>query len=314
MTDPVDDDSPRGAVVGDDGIARCMWAVTDPLLRDYHDEEWGRPVHGEHALFERISLEGFQAGLSWRTVLAKRPAFRVAFDGFDADAVAAFTDDRLEALMDDAGIIRNRAKILATRSNARAIIALRDHGGIDHFLWSRRPEPSPPPITLADARTTSPDSIALAKDLRKAGITKPIMVMSPEEQSFDAMLRFELEAEIYSRRTFDGLLQAMSQHGHTGTVRIHLKLNTGMNRLGFDTLGSQTPIVPVLVGPDELAMAFWKGLWEEGVFTTPALPPGVPNGQSIIRTSVNANHESDQLEKLLAAFALVGKRLGVIQG
>lgn len=90
-------------------------------------------------------------------------------------------------------------------------------------------------------------------------------------------------------------------------------LREGMNDLGFDTLGSQTPIVPVLVGPDELAMAFWKGLWEEGVFTTPALPPGVPNGQSIIRTSVNANHEQDQLEKLLSAFALVGKRLGVIQ-
>ena len=91
-------------------------------------------------------------------------------------------------------------------------------------------------------------------------------------------------------------------------------LREGMNRLGFDTLGSQTPIVPVLVGPDELAMAFWKGLWEEGVFTTPALPPGVPNGQSIIRTSVNANHEPEQLEKLLAAFAIVGKRLGVIKG
>lgn len=91
-------------------------------------------------------------------------------------------------------------------------------------------------------------------------------------------------------------------------------LREGMNDLGFDTLGSQTPIVPVLVGPDELAMAFWKGLWEEGVFTTPALPPGVPNGQSIIRTSVNANHEPEQLQKLLSAFALVGKRLGVIQG
>jgi len=92
------------------------------------------------------------------------------------------------------------------------------------------------------------------------------------------------------------------------------KPRDGMNGLGFDTLGSATPIVPVLVGQDELAMAFWKGLWEEGVFTTPALPPGVPNGQSIIRTSVNANHESAQLDKLLAAFALVGKRLGVIQG
>lgn len=90
------------------------------------------------------------------------------------------------------------------------------------------------------------------------------------------------------------------------------QLRNGMNSLGFDTLGSETPIVPVLVGPDELAMAFWKGLWEEGVFTTPALPPGVPHGQSIIRTSVNANHTSEQLDRLLAAFSVVGRRLGVI--
>ncbi len=90
------------------------------------------------------------------------------------------------------------------------------------------------------------------------------------------------------------------------------QLRNGMNELGFDTLGSETPIVPVLVGPDELAMAFWKGLWEEGIFTTPALPPGVPNGQSIIRTSVNANHTSEQLDRLLSAFAVVGRRLGVI--
>ena len=85
-----------------------------------------------------------------------------------------------------------------------------------------------------------------------------------------------------------------------------------MDALGFDTLGSETPIVPVLVGPDELAMAFWKGLWEEGVFTTPALPPGVPNGQAIIRTSVNANHTREQLDRLLSAFAVVGRRLGAI--
>src|SRR5690606_36649229 len=89
-------------------------------------------------------------------------------------------------------------------------------------------------------------------------------------------------------------------------------LREGMDELGFDTLGSQTPIVPVLVGPDELAMAFWKGLREEGVFTTPALPPGVPNGQAIIRTSVNANHTREQLDRLLPAFAVVGRRLGVI--
>jgi len=111
-------------------------------------------------------------------------------------------------------------------------------------------------------------------------------------------------------------LEIMRDEPHLRTRLWHnvRTLREGMNELGFDTLGSQTPIVPVLVGPDELAMAFWKGLWEEGVFTTPALPPGVPNGQSIIRTSVNANHEPEQLQKLLAAFALVGKRLGVIQG
>ena len=151
---------------------RCHWASgSDALMRDYHDTEWGRPVRGERALFERISLEAFQAGLSWRTILVKRPAFREAFAGFDPDEVAAFPDDRLEALMDDAGIIRNRAKIQAARSNAHAVIALREHGGLDEFLWSRRPEPLPPPVTVADARTTSPESIALAKDLRKVGIT-----------------------------------------------------------------------------------------------------------------------------------------------
>ncbi|HET8986824.1 MAG TPA: aminotransferase class I/II-fold pyridoxal phosphate-dependent enzyme, partial [Trueperaceae bacterium] len=90
------------------------------------------------------------------------------------------------------------------------------------------------------------------------------------------------------------------------------QLRDGMNALGFDTLGSQTPIVPVHVGPDELAMAFWKGLWEMGVFTTPALPPGVPNGQSIVRTSVNANHTSEQLDRLLSSFEIVGRTLGVI--
>lgn len=171
MTGAADGESPPGAVVGDDGVARCIWAVGDPLLRAYHDHEWGRPVRGEQALFERISLEAFQAGLSWRTILVKRPAFREAFAGFDPEVVAGFDDDRLEALLRDAAIIRNRAKVQAARSNARAVIALREHGGLDEFLWSRRPDPVPAPVTVADARATSPESIALAKDLRTVGIT-----------------------------------------------------------------------------------------------------------------------------------------------
>jgi 8-amino-7-oxononanoate synthase len=107
------------------------------------------------------------------------------------------------------------------------------------------------------------------------------------------------------------IMETESQHREQ-LWRNVAKLRSGMDALGFDTLGSETPIVPVLVGPDELAMAFWRGLWDEGVFTTPALPPGVPNGQAIIRTSVNANHTDEQLDKLLAAFEVVGRRLGVI--
>ena len=106
-------------VVGDDGLARCGWGATDPEYRRYHDEEWGRPLHGDRALFEKLSLEGFQAGLSWITILRRRPAFRAAFCDFDIDAVAAFGPADVERLMGDAGIIRNRAKIEATISNAR---------------------------------------------------------------------------------------------------------------------------------------------------------------------------------------------------
>ena len=119
------------AIVGEDGLARCPWATAHPVNRHYHDTEWGLPVRGEQALYERISLEAFQAGLSWLTILTKRPAFRVAFAEFDPDVVAGFTDADLERLMDDAGIVRNRAKIHAARANAQATIALRDEGGLD---------------------------------------------------------------------------------------------------------------------------------------------------------------------------------------
>jgi len=158
-----------GAVIGADGLARCPWGDAGDLLREYHDTEWGVTVRGEQALFERLVLEGFQSGLSWLTILRKRPAFRAAFAGFDPDAVAAFTDARVEELMADAGIVRNRAKIEAARTNARAVVALRADGGLDELLWSRRPATSPAPQTVAEVPAVSPESTALAKDLKRAG-------------------------------------------------------------------------------------------------------------------------------------------------
>jgi DNA-3-methyladenine glycosylase I len=126
-------------------------------------------VHGETALFERLSLEGFQAGLSWLTILNKRPAFREVFHGFDVDAVAAMTDDDLEALMADARIVRNRAKIETTRRNARAAVSLRADGGLEELVAGHRPEATPAPRTVGELPTTSAESIALSKALRKRG-------------------------------------------------------------------------------------------------------------------------------------------------
>ncbi|MFD7735696.1 DNA-3-methyladenine glycosylase I [Kitasatospora phosalacinea] len=156
-------------VLGDDGLARCPWAVEHPLSLAYHDTEWGLPVRGERALFERITLEGFQAGLSWRTVLAKRPAFRAAFDDFDPEAVARYTDRDVERLLADPGIIRNRAKIEAARTNAAAVLRLREHGGLDRLVWSHRPPAGAAPLTPADVPTRTPASAALAADLRAHG-------------------------------------------------------------------------------------------------------------------------------------------------
>jgi DNA-3-methyladenine glycosylase I len=161
----------RGVVVGDDGLARCPWAAADPLSRDYHDAEWGLAVHGERALYERICLEAFQSGLSWITILRKRPAFREAFADFDPDVVAGFGDDDVERLMGDAGIVRNRAKILAAIANARAVLALREHEGLDALIWSHRPEPGPAPRTSADLAATTPASSALARELRRRGFS-----------------------------------------------------------------------------------------------------------------------------------------------
>jgi DNA-3-methyladenine glycosylase I len=160
-----------GVVVGEDGLARPVWASTDALMREYYDSEWGMPVRDEQGLFERISLEGFQAGLSWATILRKRPAFREAFLSFDPDRVASFTENDVERLMQNEGIIRNRAKIQATIRNAQATIALRDEGGLVDFVWSFQPMSTPAPSTLFEIPSSSPESVALSKALRKKGFS-----------------------------------------------------------------------------------------------------------------------------------------------
>lgn len=157
------------AVIGEDGVARCPWSAGDQVNRDYHDTEWGVRVVGESAHLERLTLEAFQSGLSWRTILLKRPAFRAAFANFDAEVVAAFGSDDAARLMADVGIVRNRRKVDAAIANARATLALRDSGGLEAFLWSFRPEPGPPPRSTADVPTTSPESVALSKALKKVG-------------------------------------------------------------------------------------------------------------------------------------------------
>ena len=147
---------------------RCSWGASQPEYIAYHDDEWGRPLHGEAALFERLSLEAFQSGLSWLIILRKRPAFRVAFAGFDVDTVAAFGDADVERLMGDVGIVRNRAKVLATINNARVVRANIDH--LDALLWSFAPVGRPRPQTAADIASTSPESVAMARELKRRGI------------------------------------------------------------------------------------------------------------------------------------------------
>ncbi|MWV50392.1 DNA-3-methyladenine glycosylase I [Rathayibacter sp. VKM Ac-2803] len=163
---------PDGLVAGDDGRVRCAWSGADPEYRRYHDEEWGVPLHGDRPLFEKICLEGFQSGLSWITILRKRPRFREVFHGFDLEAVSKMDDEDVDRLMDDTGIIRNRAKILATIDNARAALALEARDGadaIDRLVWSFH-DPAPvAPRAFADIPTSTPASLALSKALRAAG-------------------------------------------------------------------------------------------------------------------------------------------------
>jgi DNA-3-methyladenine glycosylase I len=159
---------PAAVDVAPDGLVRCGWAGSSPEYVAYHDTEWGRELRGDRALFERLSLEAFQSGLSWITILRKREAFRAAFHDFDLDRVAAFTEVDVHRLLGDAGIVRNRAKIEATVANARAALGL--DLPLTELLWSFAPSPArPAPATLADVPATTPESTAMAKELKRLG-------------------------------------------------------------------------------------------------------------------------------------------------
>jgi DNA-3-methyladenine glycosylase I len=163
--------SEGAALTGPDGAARCPWALSTPDYVTYHDEEWGRPVHGDDALFERVSLEAFQSGLSWITILRRRAGFRAAFADFKIAAVAGFTDEDRARLLADPGIIRNGAKIDATLANAR-VLADWAPGELDELIWSHAPDSAgrPAPKTLADVPAITPESTALSKALKKRGL------------------------------------------------------------------------------------------------------------------------------------------------
>jgi DNA-3-methyladenine glycosylase I len=153
---------------GADERVRCWWGASAPEYVQYHDEEWGRPLHGDDALYERLCLEAFQSGLSWLTILRKRPAFRAAFDGFMIERVAEFSERDVERLMGDAAIVRNRAKIEASINNARVAADL--DIGLDELLWSFAPtEPRARPVTMSDLPAITTESTAMAKDLKRRG-------------------------------------------------------------------------------------------------------------------------------------------------
>jgi DNA-3-methyladenine glycosylase I len=159
-------------VRGEDGRDRCGWGVSDPDYVGYHDTEWARPVHGEQALFERLTLEAFQSGLSWLTILRKREGFRQAFVGFDPEQVARFGDADRARLLADPGIVRNRAKIDAAIANAAAVLAIRESGGLDALVWSFAPAGRrAAPEALSDVPASTPESKALAKELKRHGVS-----------------------------------------------------------------------------------------------------------------------------------------------
>jgi DNA-3-methyladenine glycosylase I len=161
-----------GVAAGPDGKPRCWWSLGSPEYIGYHDDEWGRPLHGEEHLYERLVLEAFQSGLSWLTILRKRENFRRAFDGFDFERVAAYGEKDVARLLDDAGIIGNRKKIDAAITNAQAILELHAAGEtLDELLWSFAPDPGsrPAPKSAADLEATTPESTAMAKELKRRG-------------------------------------------------------------------------------------------------------------------------------------------------
>jgi DNA-3-methyladenine glycosylase I len=161
----------EAALAGPDGRLRCPWALGTPDYLDYHDDEWGRPLHGENELFERLTLEAFQSGLSWLTILRKRESFRRAFDGFEIEKVAAYAQSDVGRLLADEGIVRNRRKIEAAITNARAARELHAAGGsLDELIWSFAPEGErPAPRSMSDIEATTAESKALAKELKTRG-------------------------------------------------------------------------------------------------------------------------------------------------
>lgn len=163
---------PEGLRRHPDGLLRCWWCGDDPDYVTYHDREWGRPVHDERRLYEKLCLEGFQAGLSWLTILRKRPAFRAAFAGFDPEVVATFGDGEVERLLGDAGIVRSRAKIEATIGNARALLRLWEvDASLEALVWDFAPTagPRPRPRSPDEVPAATPASTALAGELKSHG-------------------------------------------------------------------------------------------------------------------------------------------------
>jgi DNA-3-methyladenine glycosylase I len=172
-------ESNRGPVAGPDGKLRCPWGLSTPEYLGYHDEEWGRPIRDDAGIFQRLCLEAFMSGLSWLTILRKRENFRAAFAGFDMKTVAGYGDDDVARLLADAGIVRNRAKILATITNAGAALSVPD--GLAELVWSYAPQVSAPaPATLDELPSASPEAKALSRELKRRGFafTGPVTVYS----------------------------------------------------------------------------------------------------------------------------------------
>ena len=161
--------SDTGLAVDELGVTRCGWALSTQDYVAYHDDEWGVAVHGEAGLYERLTLEAFQSGLSWLTILRKREAFRASFAGFDAGIVAAFGEADVGRLLADVSIVRNRLKIRAAVTNARAVLRLRDQGGLDALFWSFAPQEHRRPRTPADVPATTAESVELARTLKRNG-------------------------------------------------------------------------------------------------------------------------------------------------